>query len=160
VPRRAPQAGEYYEVVLSLPKPPNVLWRAFVVSQLVGALVDREIARAGGEPRDFGVLSTIGSMGLITPTDLAELLGMPPTTLSATLARLEQAGAVRRRRNPNDGRSVLLELTAAGKRRWQTANRGLRVSIDRVGEELERPVPEVAATLETLERALRAALAE
>jgi DNA-binding MarR family transcriptional regulator len=146
--------------VVSLPGQANVLFRTFILSQLVGALLDREIARTGGDPRDLGVLSGIGLMSRITPTDLAELLGMPPTTLSATLRRLESAGAVRRRRNPTDGRSVLLELTAAGKRRWHSGWPGLRASVDKVGAELEQPVPEIMSALEELERALRAALAD
>jgi len=145
--------------VVTLPGRANVLFRTFILSQLVGALIDREIARAGGDGRDLGVLSGIGISGPVTPTDLAEFLGMPPTTLSATLQRLERAGAVRRRRNPDDGRSVLVELTASGERRWRSGWPGLRASVEKVGAELERP-EETLAALEELERALRAALAD
>jgi DNA-binding MarR family transcriptional regulator len=146
--------------VVSLPVQPNVLFRTFIISQLIGALFEREISGRGGDPRDLGVVSGIGITGRITPTELSELLGMRPTTLSATLRRLEAAGAVRRRRNPKDGRSVLLELTAKGERRWHSAWPGLRASLDAIDRELERPMPEINAALETLERALRAALAD
>lgn len=145
--------------MVTLPGRANVLFRTFILSQLVGALIDREIARAGGDGRDLGVLSGIGISGPITPGDLADLLGMPPTTLSATLQRLERAGAVKRRRNPDDGRSVLVELTGSGERRWQSGWPGLRASVEKVSAELERP-EETLAALEELERALRAALAD
>jgi DNA-binding MarR family transcriptional regulator len=145
--------------VVSLPGRANVFFRTFILSQLIGELLDREIARAGGDSRDLGTLSGIGILGPVTPTELAGFLGMAPTTLSAVLRRLEQAGALRRRRNPDDGRSVLVELTAKGRKRWESAWPGLRASLDKVDAELVQPVPTVLSAMDELERALRAALA-
>jgi DNA-binding MarR family transcriptional regulator len=52
-------------------------------------------------------------------TELAGQLGMPLTTASDVVRRLEGRGHVRRRPNPEDGRSFLFELTARGDREWR-----------------------------------------
>jgi MarR family transcriptional regulator, organic hydroperoxide resistance regulator len=143
----------------SLPARPNVVFRLFIVENLVGELLDRELSGSGVAPRDFGILSGIGATSRITPSDLAELLGMPPTTLSTALKRLEASGDVTRSRNPDDGRSVLLELTAAGNERWQAAWPGLRRTLAAVDASLEMPVEQLQDALEAYERAARTALA-
>ena len=67
-------------------------------------------------PDGYAVLSAIGAFGPLTLTELASMLGMPLTTASDVVRRLEGRGAARRRPNPADGRSQLLELTAGGRR--------------------------------------------
>lgn len=49
------------------------------------------------------------------PMDLAQAINMLPTSLTPTLDRLEDAGLVERRINPNDRRSILLYLTDEGR---------------------------------------------
>ena len=142
----------------TLPARPNVVWRLFVLDQLVGSLVEREFGAGRLTPREFAVLSTIGATRPITPTDLAQLLGMPATTLSAVLKRFERDGLVERGRNPDDGRSVLLEPTSEGERRIQEALPAIRAVIDAVGANLDVPVEDVQAALEAYERAIRRAL--
>ena len=44
---------------------------------------------------------------------------MPLTTASDVVRRLEGRDLVRRRPNPEDGRSFLFELTARGDREWR-----------------------------------------
>ena len=82
-------------------------------------LVDRELKRDGVDTNHYAALSTIGAFGPLPLTELAGELGMPLTTASDVVKRLEAAGQVRRRRNPDDGRSILLELTAGGDREWR-----------------------------------------
>jgi DNA-binding MarR family transcriptional regulator len=141
-----------------LPARPNVVWRLFVLDQLVGTLVERAFGTGRLTPREFAVLSTIGATRPITPTDLAQLLGMPATTLSAVLKRFERDGLVVRTRNPEDGRSVLLEPTPEGERRIQEALPAIRTAIDAVGANLDVPLEDVQAALEAYERAARRAL--
>ena len=52
-------------------------------------------------------------------TELAAEFGMPLTTASDVVRRLESKSLVRRRPNPEDGRSFLFELTARGDREWR-----------------------------------------
>lgn len=49
------------------------------------------------------------------PMDLAQAINMAATSLTPTLDRLEGAGLVERRVNPNDRRSVLIHLTNDGR---------------------------------------------
>ncbi len=50
-----------------------------------------------------------------TVHDLALRLDLPAHAMTPLLQRLEVAGLVVRRRNPRDGRSVLIELTPVGR---------------------------------------------
>lgn len=47
-------------------------------------------------------------------TAIAPKMGMEATSLSRTIKTLEEKGLIERVPNPNDGRSVLLKLTAEG----------------------------------------------
>lgn len=82
-------------------------------------LVERELASDGVEANGYAVLSLIGARAGMRLTELSEQLGLPLTTASDTVRRLESRGHVRRRPNPDDGRSFLFELTARGDREWR-----------------------------------------
>ena len=82
-------------------------------------VVERELAADGVESNGYAVLSLIGVRGTMRLTELAAELGMPLTTASDVVRRLESKGLVRRRPNPEDGRSFLFELTARGDREWR-----------------------------------------
>jgi DNA-binding MarR family transcriptional regulator len=82
-------------------------------------LVERELAADGVESNGYAALSLIGARGSMRLTELAEQLGMPLTTASDVVRRLEGRTMVRRRPNPDDGRSFLFELTARGDREWR-----------------------------------------
>ena len=82
-------------------------------------LVERELAADGVASDGYALLSLIGVRGSIRLKELAGELGMPLTTASDVVRRLEARHYVRRRENPNDGRSWLFELSAAGDREWR-----------------------------------------
>jgi DNA-binding MarR family transcriptional regulator len=82
-------------------------------------VVERELAADGVESNGYAVLSLIGARGTMRLTELAGELGMPLTTASDVVRRLEGRSHVRRRPNPEDGRSFLFELTARGDREWR-----------------------------------------
>ena len=141
--------------VPQLPRRANAFFRLYVLSQLMETLLDREF---GDIPDGFGLYSAIGSMGRTTPTDLARLVGMPPTTLSGQIERLTRQGIVRRIENPDDRRSYLLELTPKGIEAFHLGGEGLRRAIAELERHLDRPVDDVLDTLEALDSALRTAL--
>jgi DNA-binding MarR family transcriptional regulator len=58
-----------------------------------------------------------------TVNDLAERAMTTQSTVSIVLSRLERKGLVKRSRSPVDGRSVMLQLTAAGRRVLRRAPR-------------------------------------
>jgi DNA-binding MarR family transcriptional regulator len=134
----------------------NVLFRLYILGQLAGDLLDTAMIRSRLNPNDFAVTSAIRAYQPITPTQLSALLGAPPTTLSSQLARLERQKQIKRRPNPDDGRSTLIELTRAGEKSVLAALPVLRGSIARVAEHLDYPLEDLDLALDRLEDALRA----
>ena len=62
----------------------------------------------------FALLSIDPEQG--TPsTALGPKMGMEATSLSRTLKTMEEKGLIKRKKNPEDGRSVLIYLTSFGK---------------------------------------------
>jgi DNA-binding MarR family transcriptional regulator len=139
-------------------RPSNVLLDLFTNGQLARQLLEREMAGSGIEPARFGVQSVIGALGPITPTALADRLGMPPTTLSTWIRRLEAAGSVRRSPNPADRRSYLLELTDRGREELQLAVPGFGAALRGVQRELGRSLARAERAGFELEEALRRCL--
>ena len=137
----------------------NVLFRLFILGQLADDLLGRAMVELKLNPNDFAVASAIRAFQPITPTRLAALLGMPATTLSSYLGRLEARRQIRRRPNPQDGRSSLLEMTKLGDRNVLAAFPALQGSIARVHERLDYPPRELDLALDRLEDALRTVLA-
>jgi len=134
----------------------NVLFRLYILNQLAADLLDSAMIRRKLDPRDFAAASAIRAFQPITPTQLSSLLGTAPTTLSSQLARLERKKQIKRRRNPEDGRSTLIELTKAGEKKVLASIPTLRESIARVSEHLDYPLEELDLALDRLEDALRA----
>ncbi|MBW8728220.1 MAG: MarR family transcriptional regulator [Inquilinus limosus] len=76
-------------------------------------------AEAGLQPGEFDVLATLRRSGepcMLSPTALSEALMKSSGGMTARLDRLEQAGLVERRPDPNDRRGKLIALTTAGRR--------------------------------------------
>jgi DNA-binding MarR family transcriptional regulator len=82
-------------------------------------LVERELAADGVDSNGYALLSLIGVRGPVRLTEVAAELGMPLTTTSDAVRRLEGRRLVRRSPNPEDGRSFLFALSAAGDREWR-----------------------------------------
>jgi DNA-binding MarR family transcriptional regulator len=121
-------------------------------------LVDRELAADGVAADGYAPLSLIGARGSVRLTELADELGMPLTTTSDVVRRLEGRGLVRRRPNPDDGRSFLFELTARGDREWRHGFGALQ----RVDAAVQKSVDygEMRAALTDLGAAFERALTE
>lgn len=139
---------------------PGLFLQPFVVSQLVGTLIERVVEGSAVTASEFAVTSSIAVFGEVTPTELAHTLGLSPTTLSAMLKRLEEKGQVRRVRHPSDGRSALLALTAAGQATNARNGERFNKEIRRVRAGLEGGDGEVLEALRRLEVALRRAVDE
>jgi DNA-binding MarR family transcriptional regulator len=73
---------------------------------------------AGSVPlSDALVLGAIERRGAaVSPGQLAADLLMATSNIAASLRLLERDGLIRRRRDPDDARRILIEITAAGRR--------------------------------------------
>ena len=138
---------------------PGLFLQPFVVSQLVGSVIAEIVEGTGLSPTEFAVVSSLALWDDPTPTELARMLGMPPTTLSAVLKRLEERKLVRRRRDPADRRRHVLALTVAGRRARDRAVERFPEWLERVKAQLGADAEDVLEPMRRLEAALRAALA-
>jgi len=68
-------------------------------------------ARIGVTVTDMQVIENLASTGPSTAGQLAELTGLTTGAITGMLNRLEEAGLVRRERDPEDGRKVIVQLT-------------------------------------------------
>ncbi len=136
----------------------SLLLLLVAANQRMVQLVERELAADGVDANGYGALSLIGVRGEMRLTELSDELGMPLTTASDVVRRLESRGHVRRRPNPEDGRSFLFELTARGDREWR---RGWG-ALQRIDEQLKRDVEfgEMRKALTSLGAAFERALTD
>jgi DNA-binding MarR family transcriptional regulator len=79
----------------------------------------QEAAGAAGEltPTSAAALATVERHGPLTPSELAEVERVKRPTATRTLRVLGEAGLVERTPDPEDGRSALVSITAAGRER-------------------------------------------
>ena len=145
----------------SLPeRPRGLLISTWIASELVAALLERNLAEDGVHTGFYGTLSVIGTWGPLTPSRVADLTGAPLTTVSDRLRRMVAEGDVERVAHPDDGRSHHVRLTEAGDAHWRQGWPALQRMIAQVEANLGRSVDEVEDTLEDLIGALRKAAKE
>ena len=112
---RAGTVTDDYEVAAALRVAIGLLVRKLRQAHLPGELTIAETS----------ALRRLDRGGPATSSDMAKQDRISPQSMGATLAALEQRGLIERRRDPGDGRRVVLSITAAGR---QLANdrRGAR----------------------------------
>jgi DNA-binding MarR family transcriptional regulator len=71
------------------------------------------------------VLLCFSSRGSLPLGKMGERLQVHPTSITSIVKRLEADGLISRRPHPDDGRTVLAEITAAGRQRVETATADL-----------------------------------
>lgn len=92
------------------------------LSRLFGRVLDEIAEAAGISVGDLATLSALARAGEPRiPTQLRQDLGLTSGTMSTRLKRLAEAGLVTPSGNDADGRCKPVEITAAGRRRWQAA---------------------------------------
>lgn len=73
--------------------------------------LERQLAPIGLTPAHMPVLLALEKGEALTQKTLAERARVEQPTMAATLNRMERDGLVERRVNPQDGRSMLVQLT-------------------------------------------------
>jgi DNA-binding MarR family transcriptional regulator len=138
---------------------PSLLLQVFALDQRAGTLLRTALAGAPLRPDEFAVYSVLRLLGTTTPTVLGRAVGMPPTTLSTYLRRMTEAKHVRRRRNPADGRSALVTLTASGTRVTERCFPGFAAARDALTAELGVTYDDASAVLSEVAEAMDRATA-
>ena len=99
----------------------------------LGASLFRAVAgRVGINATDVQVVDILGSGGPMTAGRIAELTGLTTGATAQMLGRLERDGILRRERDPDDGRRVLVRLAPGGDRAEE-----IGASFDSVGRAWE-----------------------
>ena len=106
--------------------------------QAVARMYNEEAAKYNATmATGFALLSLDKDDG--TPsTTLAPKMGMEATSLTRTLKSMEERGLITRRKNPNDGRGVLIHLTDFGKEKRELS----RTTVLKFNEKIRQNVTE------------------
>lgn len=122
--------------------------------QAVSRMYNEEASKFDGSMAiGFALLSIDKEEG--TPsTYISNRMGMEPTSLTRTLKTLEEKGLIIRKKNPEDGRGVLIYLTDLGKQmREQSRNTVLKfneIVKQNISEEKLKHFMEVADVINDL----------
>jgi DNA-binding MarR family transcriptional regulator len=135
----------------------SVLFETWTLMHSVGELLDRALAGASLNSDEFGFYSAVYDHQPVTPNAIAELAGMPATTVSSYLNRLLARGDISKVRNPSDGRSFLVELTPQGTRALHETWLRFEPAQDAVIQNLALPLDQVIETMKRLTEAVQTA---
>lgn len=137
----------------------SVLFDLFAASQRVRSLLGAAMAGCGLRADEYAVYSALFEFEPLSPTEIAQVVGMPPTTMSHYVREMRERGHLREEPNPRDGRSRMLRLSDAGRAAHRTANRAFEEAYTRFVAQLGDPAA-VKHTLGEIEAAAGAALEE
>jgi DNA-binding MarR family transcriptional regulator len=135
----------------------TLLFDVWVVANSTRAVLDEALRPSGLSAEEFALYSAVRRDGGITPTELASLMALPPTTVSSIVARLERRGHARRVPNPGDARSYRIQLTEAGMAAHGAAAELFAPVLARVESALDVGVAEARGGLAAIRDAVRAA---
>jgi DNA-binding MarR family transcriptional regulator len=102
--------------------PTSLLFDIFALNQSLGRMLSAYMADSPLTPAEYAFYSAIFETESITPSALAERLGMPLTTVMDHVARLELKRHISRWTDPADRRATRVVLTAGGLAAHRAAN--------------------------------------
>ena len=132
----------------------SLAFDVFAVNQRLGVFLDRALEGTGIRPVEYAVYSLMLEAGPRTPSELAAMLGMPPSTLSTYLAAMFAREDARRIPNPADGRSVRVVLTDHGRAVVRRVNPSFSRAHFALDASLARPADEIRTVLVELSEAI------
>jgi DNA-binding MarR family transcriptional regulator len=125
-----------------------------VASRWGQAIVRGELEATGVDVEAYHLVSFVGFLQPVTPTDLARASGIGRTTLRDAVARSVERGHMEQVPNPADARSYLIRLTPAGTSVLKQGLPAVHRALARLEAELDRPLDEVEETVWRLRRTL------
>jgi DNA-binding MarR family transcriptional regulator len=105
---------------------------AQIRSFIAGAILfNQKVAdHVGLHLTDMQCVNLLDLLGPVTPGRLAECTGLTTGGVTVMLDRLEKAGVVKRERNPNDRRSVLVRVNPKKLRKINALYEGINVRLE------------------------------
>lgn len=113
-------------------KPLRFLSPIHRASRQISRRFDRDMARSGLSAQEAHLISYVSAYAPCTVATLVEVFGVQGSTMTSMLNRLEERGILKRRANPIDARSLIIELTRAG----HTAAKQIQSFIDAIEREI------------------------
>lgn len=101
------------------PAPMAPLGRLFRTAKLASGRIERVLGQHGLQPGWFDLLASLRRAGdpyELSPGQLAEATMLSTGGMTKRLDRMEAAGLIERRSNPDDRRALRIALTARGRR--------------------------------------------
>jgi len=136
----------------------SLLYDVHRVAYLTDRLVEESLADHQLSGTDFAVYSFLVVNGPATVSEVAAGIAMSPASTSKLLAKIDELGHLLRSPNPDDGRSVLVELNEDGRSEHKTTAPPFGAALRRVTDSLGGAVDEVRWSLARLDEALSEAL--
>jgi DNA-binding MarR family transcriptional regulator len=130
-------------------KPLRYLSPVHKASRQIGLWFEKQMQGTGLSPQEGHILSYLRSYAPCPVGEVVVVFGLRGSTATSVLDRLEERNLIARRDNPDDRRSWLIDLTAAGRRMADKVNVWVK--------QLERAIARHAS--EDDERGFRAVMA-
>jgi DNA-binding MarR family transcriptional regulator len=106
--------------------------------QAVARMYNEEASKFEGSMAIGFALLSIDKEDGTPSTAISNRMGMEPTSLTRTLKTLEEKGLIIRRKNPDDGRGVLIYLTDLGKEKRELS----KTTVLKFNETIKKHIPE------------------
>ncbi len=124
--------------------------RQLVVAHGVLNITRRPCGAQLSVPHAYALLELLRAPEGLTTTELAAQLSIDRTNVSRLVARMEDAGEVRRRTDAQDARAKTVMLTARGKRLAQGVDESSAAHFAEMCDDLRLPVGVVLESLQAL----------
>ena len=106
--------------------------------QAVSRMYNEEASKFDGSMAIGFALLSIDKENGTPSTYISNRMGMEPTSLTRTLKTLEEKGLITRKKNPEDGRGVLIYLTPLGKEKRELSKQ----TVLKFNETIKKNIPE------------------
>jgi DNA-binding MarR family transcriptional regulator len=106
--------------------------------QAVSRMYNDEASKFDGSMAIGFALLSIDKENGTPSTYISNRMGMEPTSLTRTLKTLEEKGLITRKKNPEDGRGVLIYLTPLGKEKRELS----KETVLKFNETIKKNIPE------------------
>jgi len=106
--------------------------------QAVSRMYNDEASKFDGSMAIGFALLSIDKENGTPSTYISNRMGMEPTSLTRTLKTLEEKGLITRKKNPEDGRGVLIYLTTLGKEKRELS----KETVLKFNETIKKNIPE------------------